>query len=112
MGYETMAAFYNLDIVTNAVPRTWKELGEQSSGIAPSNEGEGSDEGRSSEGSAAPVLAGVGLGGRFVQNSADLTSLFLVQSGLENYENLGDNVSSKALGEYLAFGLPAGGSPS
>lgn len=44
MGYETMAAFYNLDIVTNAVPRTWKELGEQSSGIAPSNDGEGSEE--------------------------------------------------------------------
>ncbi len=29
MGYETMAAYYNLDIVTNAVPRTWKELGAQ-----------------------------------------------------------------------------------
>ncbi|MFZ3232482.1 MAG: extracellular solute-binding protein [Patescibacteria group bacterium] len=30
LGYETMAAYYNLDIVTNAVPRTWKELAAQS----------------------------------------------------------------------------------
>lgn len=35
-----------------------------------------------------------------------------MQSGLENFENLGDNVSSKALAEYLAFGVPASSSRS
>ncbi|MDQ1344032.1 MAG: hypothetical protein QG650_752 [Patescibacteria group bacterium] len=73
MGYETMAAFYNLDLVTNAVPRTWSELGKQAgemssstdSGNAEDSEG-GSDGGRES-GKSSAVLAGIGLNGRYVQ---------------------------------------------
>lgn len=34
MGYETMAAYYNLDLVSNAVPRTWAELGKQSAELS------------------------------------------------------------------------------
>lgn len=52
------------------------------------------------------------MGAKYVQNAADLAALFFVQSGIENFENLGDNVSSKALGEYLAFGTPSSSSRS
>lgn len=108
MGYETMGAFYNLDIVTNAVARTWKELGEESSSRSASADSEG----ESGRGSKTPVLAGIGLGTKYVQNASDLAALFFVQSGIENFENLGDNVSSKAFGEYLAFGVPSSSSRS
>lgn len=57
MGYETMGAFYNLDIVTNAVSRTWKELGEEASESASSSDSR-YDEG-DNRGNEAPVLAGI-----------------------------------------------------
>lgn len=43
MGYETMGAFYNLDIVTNAVAKTWKELGEQANSELSSGRSEEED---------------------------------------------------------------------
>lgn len=105
MGYETMAAFYNLDLVSNAVPRTWSELAKQASesSTVSGDDGESSD----SEGS---VLVGMGLGGKYVQNAGDLVSLFMVQNGFASYENLSENGSAKALSEYLAYGVPSGSS--
>lgn len=101
MGYETMAAFYNLDLVSNAVPRTWSELAKQASeSSVVSEEGE-SD-------SAGSVLVGMGLGGKYVQNASDLVSLFMVQNGFASYENLSENGSTKAVAEYLAYGIPSG----
>lgn len=108
MGYETMAAYYNLDLVSNAVPATWKELGTQAGEAASSSStgDQASNDSGSSSSTDSSVLVGLGLGGKYVQNASDLISLFLVQGGMEGYENLGDNASSKSLGEYLAFGVP------
>lgn len=43
------------------------------------------------------------MGGKYVQNASDLVSLFFVQNGAASYESLGDNGSSKAMADYLAF---------
>lgn len=111
LGYETMAAYYNLDLVSNAVPRTWEELGKQAGELSGTDTGGGSetDEGGGEGGSASPAgtaLAGLGLGSRYVQGAGDLAALFLVQNGVSGYEGLADNGSTKALADYLAFGAP------
>ena len=47
------------------------------------------------------------MGGKYVQNSGDIASLFLVQNGISSFEGLGENDASKAFGDYMAFGVPA-----
>lgn len=107
MGYETMGAFYNLDIVTNAVPRTWKELGKQAmdGGATASDTGD-EEEPQNASSDSETVLAGLGMGGKYVQNASDLVALFLVQNGASSFESLGDNGSAKAMSDYLSFGVP------
>lgn len=62
MGYETMGAFYNLDIVTNAVPRTWKELGKQAEeSRAVTSDADYDEEPRGASSDSDIVLAGLGM---------------------------------------------------
>lgn len=43
------------------------------------------------------------MGGKYVQNSSDLASLFFVQNGISTYEGISENEASKAFADYLAF---------
>ena len=81
MSYEAPAVFYNRDLVSNAVPRTWTELIKNISSPA------------SSDGSTPPsdfTLAGIGLGSKYVQNAPDILTLMMAQNGVQGYSGFSD----------------------
>jgi ABC-type glycerol-3-phosphate transport system substrate-binding protein len=117
MGYETMAAFYNLDLVPGSVPATWAELAKRASEASASDSSDnGGDSDASSnssnDSSDSVVLAGLGLSAKYVSNAADLAGLFFVQNGIESAANFGDSNAAKSLSEYFAFGVSESSAPS
>ncbi len=107
MGYETMGAFYNLELVSGSVPASWKELEERVADVSASDGGEG---GYAS--SPERVLVGAGLPGKYVPGASDLLALFLVQHGVESSERLNDGDAVKAATQYFAYGASAAETPS
>lgn len=116
LGYETMGAFYNLDLVSGSVPATWKELEEEvkKTGNASSDSDGYSDEGSSSNGSDSDkkVLVGAGLPGRYVPGTADAIALFLAQNDIESSASLTEGNAVRAAAQYYAYGASKTGTPS
>ncbi|MFZ4461422.1 MAG: extracellular solute-binding protein [Patescibacteria group bacterium] len=87
LAYETMGAFYNRSVVSNAVPLTWDELKKYISENITED----------------TVPVGLGLGNRYVTQAANIASLFLIQGGINAFSNMADTQAEKALSEYLSY---------
>ncbi len=87
LGYETMGAFYNRAVVSNAVPVTWGDLKKYIT--------ENTTE------DVVPVA--LGYGNRYVTQAANIASLFLIQAGINSYDKMSDSQANKAIEDYISY---------